>query len=185
MRLQSQKSNSGNLREALSGINNPDLLIMISNKSQFEQHVKELAEAYPNVPSIATTGHFYDSQVKEGVAELIEWITLDTTEDGLQYKWANGTLYGENGTKDAVASAAVMKKSDGKVALLGNQNMFDVFVPANANANGKTLTQYDEDINSIWRDQVRMYTSGQKTKEEAMDAFKQKVKDELDIDSAE
>ena len=126
-----------------------------------------------------------DSKVKEGVAELIEWITLDTTEDGLQYKWANGTLYGEGGTKDTVASAVVMKKSDGKVALLDDQNMFDVFVPANENANGKTLTQYDEDINLKWRDQVRMYSSGQKSKEEALNDFKQVVADELDIESAE
>ncbi len=126
-----------------------------------------------------------DCKAKEGVAELIEWITLDTTDDGLQYKWANGTLYGANGTKDAVASSVVMKKSDGKVDMLDGQNMFDVFVPANANANGKTLTQYDEDINLIWRDQVRMYTSGQKTKEEAIADFKQKVQDDLDIESAD
>ena len=123
--------------------------------------------------------------VKPGVAELIEWITLDTTEDGLQYKWANGTLNGEGGTKDSVASGVVMEKSDGKLDLLDGQNMFDVFVPANSNASGKTLTQYDESINSIWRDQVRMYTSGQKTKEKAIADFKQKVKDDLDIQPAE
>ena len=76
-----------------------------------------------------------------------------------------------------------MKKSDGKVDFLGGQNMFDVFVPANEYANGKNLTPYDEDINKIWRDQVRMYTSGQKTKEEALGDFKAQVKDTLDIDS--
>ena len=37
-----------------------------------------------------------------GVAELINWITLDDSENGLQYMWANGTLYGEGGTKDTV-----------------------------------------------------------------------------------
>lgn len=41
---------------------------------------------------------------KEAVGKIIEWITLDTTEQGLQYMWANGTLNGEGGTKDAVAS---------------------------------------------------------------------------------
>ena len=125
-----------------------------------------------------------DSKVKDGVAQIIEWITLDTSETGLQYQWANGTLYGAGGTKDAVASSAVMEKADGKVALLDDQNMFDVFVPANASANGKTLTQYDESINSIWRDQVRMYSSGQKSKEDAIKDFKQKVKDDLAIESA-
>ena len=125
-----------------------------------------------------------NSKNKEAVGQIIEWITLDTSKDGLQYGWANGTIYGNGGTKDSVASSKVMKESDGKLDMLDGQNMFDVFVPANASANGKTLTQYDEDINAIWRDQVRMYTSGQKSKEEAIKAFKQKVKDDLDIDSA-
>ena len=30
-----------------------------------------------------------------GVAEILTWITLDTSEDGLQYGWANGTWSGE------------------------------------------------------------------------------------------
>ena len=42
-----------------------------------------------------------DPEKVAAVSELINWITLDTTEDGLQYKWANGTLNGEGGTKDA------------------------------------------------------------------------------------
>ena len=120
-----------------------------------------------------------DSKVKDGVAQIIEWITLDTTEDGLQYKWANGTLYGEGGSKDSVASAAVMKKSDGKLDLLDGQNMFDVFVPANASANGKTLTQYDEAINAEWRDQVRAYANGSKSREDAIKDFKQVVSDKM------
>ena len=123
------------------------------------------------------------SEKKEAVGKVIEWITLDTTEDGLQYKWANGTLNGEGGTKDAVASNVVMKKSDGSVDFLGGQNMFDVFVPANDNANGKNLTQYDESINALWRDQVRQYTSGQKSKEDALKDFKQAVADELGLDT--
>ena len=53
------KSDSGNLKEALKGISSPDALIMISNGKQFEQHVKELQEAYPDVPSIGGTGYFY------------------------------------------------------------------------------------------------------------------------------
>ena len=123
-----------------------------------------------------------DSKVKKAVGELINWVTLDTSEDGLQYKWANGTLNGEGGTKDSVASGAVMSKSNGELEFLGGQNMFDVFVPANAYANGKNLTQYDETINSAWRDAVRQYTSGQLSRDEAIAAFKTTVKDKLDIE---
>lgn len=118
-----------------------------------------------------------NSKVKNAVGKLIEWITLDTSETGLQYMWANGTLNGEDGTKDTVASGTVMAKSNGELAFLGGQNMFDVFVEANKYANGKNLTQYDEGINQAWRDQVRAYTSGQKDRETAIKDFKQTVAD--------
>ncbi|MBS5062571.1 MAG: carbohydrate ABC transporter substrate-binding protein [Hungatella hathewayi] len=121
-----------------------------------------------------------DSQVKDAVADIIKWVTLDSSEDGLQYMWANGTM-NETGTKDAVASGTVMSKSDGSVDFLGGQNMFDVFVPANQYANGTNLTQFDETINTYWRDQVREYTAGNKSREQAIADFKQAVADNLDI----
>ncbi len=124
-----------------------------------------------------------NSENKEAIGDIIEWITLDTSETGLQYMWANGTYNPESGTKDAVASNVVMKKSDGTVDFLGGQNMFDVFVPANDFANGKNLTQYDETINTKWRDQVRQYTAGNKSREDALADFKQAVNDELDLDA--
>ena len=117
------------------------------------------------------------------VGELIKWITLDYSEDGLQYKWANGTLNGEGGTKDCVASGTVMGISNGELEFLGGQNMFDVFVPANSYANGKNLTQYDESINTIWRDQVRAYAAGEKDRDAAIRDFKQTVSDNLGIDA--
>lgn len=118
---------------------------------------------------------------KAGVKELIEWITLNTSTDGLQYMWANG-LMNEAGTKDAVGLGAVMAKSNGEVAFLGGQNMFDVFVPANQYANGKNLTQYDETINSYFRDQVRQYAAGNKSRADAIKDFKQAVADNLGIE---
>ncbi|MBQ9905451.1 MAG: carbohydrate ABC transporter substrate-binding protein [Oscillospiraceae bacterium] len=130
-----------------------------------------------------------DSDKKEAVGQIIEWITLNTDEDGLQYMWANGTFApnedGTPGTKDTVGSNVVMKKSNGEVSFLGGQNMFDVFVPANENATGKNLTPYDEDINSLWRDQVRQYAHGEKDRDTALADFKQAVSDKLDIEAAE
>lgn len=122
-----------------------------------------------------------DTTKAEAVGKIIDWITLDCTQDGLQYKWANGTLNGEGGTKDCVASGTVMSMSNGELDFLGGQNMFDAFVPANQYANGKNLTQYDETINQYWRDQVREYTAGNKTKDEAIADFKSNVADNLDI----
>jgi len=122
-----------------------------------------------------------DTTKKDIVAKIITWITLDSSETGLQYFWANGTLNGEGGTKDTVASGTVMAKSDGKLDFLNNQNMFEAFVPANKYANGKNLTQYDETINTYWRDQVRQYTAGAKTREQAIADFKTQVKENLDV----
>ena len=121
------------------------------------------------------------SEKQEAVKELINWITLDCTENGLQYYWANGTLNGEGGTKDDVASGTVLSMSNGEMEFLGGQNMFDVFVPANQYANGKNLTQYDETINNYWRDAVRQYTSGQADRDAALAQFKQNVADNLDV----
>ena len=122
-----------------------------------------------------------DSEKKEAVGQIIEWITLDCTESGLQYMWANGTLNGEGGTKDCVASATVMDMSDGTLDFLGGQNMFDVFGEANSYANGKNLTQYDETINGYWRDQVRQYSAGEKDRDAAIADFKQQVADNLAV----
>ena len=123
-----------------------------------------------------------DTKNADAVAELIKWITLDCTEDGLQYGWANGTWSGEQGTKDTVASGTVMAMSNGELDFLGGQNMFDVFVPANAYANGTNLTQYDETINNYFRDAVRQYTSGEMSRDDAITAFKTNVADNLDVE---
>jgi hypothetical protein len=109
---------------------------------------------------------------------------LDQCDDkSLQYYWANGTLTADSTTKDTVASGTVMAMSNGELAFLGGQNMFEAFVPANKFANGKNLTQYDETINRIWRDQVRQYTAGNCTREEAIAAIKQPVADQLGIEA--
>ncbi len=120
-----------------------------------------------------------DTKIPASVGKVIEWITLDSSETGLQYFWANGTLFGEGGTKDTVASGTVMSKSDGSIDFLNGQNMFDAFVPAGEFASGKNLTQYDESINIIWRDQVRQYAAGAKSKEQAIADFKSQVADSL------
>lgn len=124
------------------------------------------------------------AEKKDAVKTLIDWITLQCDDKGLQYGWANASLYADGGTKDTVASGTVMAMSNGTLDFLGGQNMFDIFVPANQFANGKNLTQYDQTINNIWRDQVRQYTAGNKDRATALADFKAAVKDQLGIDAA-
>ena len=125
-----------------------------------------------------------NSDKKEAVGELIRWITLDCTEDGLQYAWANG-LMNAAGTGDCVASGTVMDISDGSTDFLAGQNMFDVFVPANSLASGESFQPLDEDINSIWQEQVGLYAHGEKDRDAAIADFLSQVEETLEIPAAE
>ena len=64
-------SQRGDLKEAVRGLGNPQLIMLFSNSGQFETHVKELALLYPQVPSIGCIGMAYDTRiVQDGVAVL-------------------------------------------------------------------------------------------------------------------
>ena len=58
-------SQSGNLNDAVRGLNNPQLLILFSNTDQFEKHVKQLEALYPKIPSIGCIGMSYDNKIVE------------------------------------------------------------------------------------------------------------------------
>lgn len=71
------KSQSGNLKEAVRGLENPSLILLMSNREQFEAHVQELEALYPKVPSIGCIGMSYDTGVVEngvGVAAFLDGI---------------------------------------------------------------------------------------------------------------
>ena len=125
-----------------------------------------------------------DTSKKEGVAELIEWITLDSSDTGLQYLWANGSVDWDNDpstptAKDTVASATVMAKSDGKLDFCGGQNVFPAFINGNAYASAKAMTQYDETINGYWTDAAAQYAEGNVDRDGAIEQFKTNVQDNL------
>lgn len=58
-------SQNGNLKEAVNGLKNPQLIMLMSNSEQFESHVKTLEALYPKVPSIGCIGMSYDTKVVE------------------------------------------------------------------------------------------------------------------------
>ena len=116
----------------------------------------------------------------EAIQKIIEWITLDTSKEGLQYQWANGLI---NNAKDTVASKVVMEESDGTLDFLNGQNMFDYFIPANEKAPSNLLTEYDEAINALWRFEVNKYAEGLTTREQALLNFKIAVYSELRLES--
>lgn len=72
------KSQSGNLQEAVRGLSNPQFIMLLSNKDQFEAHVKKLEALYPHIPSIGCIGMSYDTQVVEkgvGVIAYYDGVT--------------------------------------------------------------------------------------------------------------
>lgn len=121
--------------------------------------------------------------VRGGVATLIEWITLDTTDTGFQYMFGSGTLIPGATTKDAIASAVVMDRVDGTVDILGGQDMLEVFIPAGRYASGTGLGPWDETINSRFEDWAGQFFLGEETRDSAIAGFKQTILDELGIPS--
>lgn len=62
------KSQSGDLAEAVNGLDNPQFIMLMSSNAQFETHVKTLEKRYPGIPSIGCIGMCYDTaMVEEGV----------------------------------------------------------------------------------------------------------------------
>ncbi|MCL2486026.1 MAG: extracellular solute-binding protein [Oscillospiraceae bacterium] len=110
-----------------------------------------------------------DSKHLDTVADIIRWFGTDISDDGVQAYWA---------TRDVVASTVIMDKTDAYWPILGGeQNAFDIFVPACKAVDGTTLSAYDEKLNSLLNQQVQSYANDEKTKDEAIEQFKLDAKE--------
>lgn len=64
-------SQRGDLKEAVRGLDNPQMIFLLSNSGQFESHVKKLEGLYPGIPSIGCIGMSYDTKVVENGVGVI------------------------------------------------------------------------------------------------------------------
>lgn len=64
-------SQSGNLEEALRGLQNPQFIMLLSNAAQFQSHVEALERYYPGIPSIGCIGMSYQTKVVENGVGVI------------------------------------------------------------------------------------------------------------------
>lgn len=64
-------SRRGDLDEALSGLRDPEFIMLLSNNGQFEAHVKALEQRFPGVPSIGCIGMCYQTGVVENGVGVI------------------------------------------------------------------------------------------------------------------
>ena len=126
-----------------------------------------------------------DANNKEGVAEFIEWLTLDSSETGFQYLIANGLLDWDNDpntpeVQEGVVSISVMSKSDGRMDFCGGQDTYVAFVQSNNLSSGTALSPYDEILGSFFKDAADLYAKGKISKEEAIEQFKTSAKEYID-----
>lgn len=119
-----------------------------------------------------------DAKKKAAVKAILNWVTLDTSEKGLQYLWADGQI---SGSKDTVSSSVVMKKVHGEEEFLGGQNMFDYFVSANEYAKADIMTEFDGGIDYAFKDAVKLYATNTLHYEPALLKFKSGVADEFNL----
>lgn len=117
---------------------------------------------------------------QKAIGKLLEWMFLDTSENGMLYLWANGLM---GNTKDTVPSKVVSTKSDGSIPVLKGQNMYDYFVTDTKTDRSAIMTQYDEEIDNSFVISARKYIKGYLTKEEAINSFKMDVLKNTGIES--
>lgn len=77
-------SKTGNLKEAVRNIMNPDVLLLMSNAEQFEAHVAELEQLYPGVPSIGCIGMSYDQHIIEKGVGVVAFSGVKATANVLE-----------------------------------------------------------------------------------------------------
>lgn len=78
-------SQSGDLAEALNGLENPQFIMLMSSNAQFEKHVRMLEKYYPGVPSIGCIGMSYDMRVvEEGVGVVAFFDGVSATANVLE-----------------------------------------------------------------------------------------------------
>lgn len=64
-------SRNGNLTDAVRGLERPQFIMLLSNNSQFEDHVRTLEKLYPKIPSIGCIGMSYDTAIVENGVGVI------------------------------------------------------------------------------------------------------------------
>ncbi len=128
-----------------------------------------------------------DSPNKDALGPLIEWLTLDCSETGLQYILANDKLvdknsqqYVLNGGKRAVISRSLLKNTECSVDLLGGQNINPVIYDA---LNAPTGRHDGEGIEwrffNMWLEETEAYIHGEKDRETAVADYKKAEKETI------
>ncbi len=118
-----------------------------------------------------------------GVAKLINYITLDCTKKGFQYKWSTSQIR-ESGTQDTVSSMTVMNMLDNySWGILGGQNPSQIFKKVTSEIDSLFIKPYDDILNNRFFELIYQYAHDSLSKNDVfaeLTSFaKQVVNDDL------
>ena len=117
-----------------------------------------------------------DSEKKKAIKDLINFFTLDTAFL-TQYAADTGDFVG-----NAKAVETILTNGVAPNPFLGGQDHYTVFARAAALANGKLLTEYDNEINDLWEKFVTVpYTKGEQDIDACIEEFKNQVTTVINI----
>ncbi len=108
---------------------------------------------------------------KQVIADLINWATLDTSEEGYQYLRAIGAF----GVQDAVPSSVVLRNVSACPEVLGYQDMFPYIADANDNAYGMIVTSYTDECESILIYDAMQYAEGKMTRDDVIEDLESNI----------
>lgn len=112
---------------------------------------------------------------KELLKPVIEWMTLDSSRDGFQYRLANGRIFDDE--KFSVISRSVMKETETTVGFLENQNVNPIVLHALDRLDELYLPDSTPEdagyLNIYWEfmTETNAYIRGEKDKETAISDF--------------
>lgn len=109
-----------------------------------------------------------NSAHKDIIGSFIEWLTLDSSETGYQYRMATGTFDDEE--KISVISGTVLKNADSSRDFLGGQNINPIVYEALHNLFSQSYSGYETEF-YYWQKAIRSYLLDGKPKELVIQEF--------------
>jgi len=118
-------------------------------------------------------GAWKDTKNPEAAIDMIEWLT---TNDGFLEQYAKDT-------GDVVSNMAVVDRiKDGfSEAFLGGQNHYSEFAAMARNVDGRLTQGTDDVIQALFQEALTAYVNGEKTKAQALEDFRQQVRNQLGL----
>ena len=133
--------------------------------------------AFVEAPNPYYWGGTWIGMYKNGKNKDLSWLFIKflTTNTDFLYQYAKDSGDFVNNTD---IQEKISNSSDGENEFVNGQNVYKIYSKLVSNINTNILTEYDEVLNTKWRDIVDSYMSGKISKNEIIPNFKQAVKDE-------